>query len=161
MLRPPGGQWRPLGQYPAARLLEGMAVAALMTLVVACTERQGTSATAPLPVAATAYASPDGRTVPVAKDPPQDIQELRVTVAASGFDADRYHAQARATRLVVTTQGGPYTLSINGLLQPQTLQANGTTQVGLTLPDPGPYVMELSGATADTAVLDVRAAGSR
>jgi hypothetical protein len=98
----------------------------------------------------------------VAKDPPQDIQELRVTVDASGFDADRYHAQARATRLVVTAQGGPYTLSIDRLLQPQPLQANGTTQIGLTLPaDPGPYVMALSGATDDTAVLDVRAAGSR
>ncbi len=144
------------------RRLGVLALAGLLLFGTACTERQNVSGAGPLPVQATAYPSPEGdRNVPVAKDPPQDIQELRITVTSAGFEADRYEAQARATRLVVTAQGGPYTVSVDKLLQPRELAANSTTDIALTLPDPGLYTMQLSGGATDTAVLNVRAAGAR
>jgi hypothetical protein len=77
------------------------------------------------------------------------------------LDGDRYAAQSRPTRLVVSARGGPYTLSIDGLLQPQQLPADGTVEIGLTLPDPGDYTMRLSGSVTATAVLNVRPVGAR
>ncbi len=125
-----------------------------------CTERRTTTGDGPLPVSATAYPNPLGTPGPVARDAPQDIQELRVEIINGSFDADRYDAQARATRLIVTTRGGRYTLRIDRLLQPRQLALDSTTEIGLTLPETGEYRMELDGGSA-TAVLNVRPAGGR
>lgn len=132
-----------------------------LTFGAGCTERQGVTGAGPLPVAGTAYPKPAGSDVAVAKSPPEDIQELRVGVAYGRFDSDRYSAQSRPTRIIITTQGGPYTLSIEGVSQPQPLAANTTTEVSLTLPNPGDYTMRLSGAAEATAVLNVRPVGGR
>lgn len=151
----------PPGIRSPCRPVAGLGLGVLVLIGAACTERQNVSGAGPLPVEATAYPSVEARGVQVAKDPPQDIQELRITVTAGGFEADRYDAQARATRLVVTTQGGPYTFAIDRLLQPRQLPADGTTEISLTLPDPGLYTLQLTGGTSDTAVLNVRSAGAR
>ena len=153
----------PIHLSRTAKRLGALGLASLLLIGTACLERQNVSGAGPLPVAATAYPSPEGgRDVPVAKDAPQDIQELRITIANGQFDADQYTAQSRATRLLVTTQGGgPYTLSIDTLLQPRSLTPNGTAEIALTLPDPGRYTIQLGGGAIDTAVLNVRAPGER
>jgi hypothetical protein len=138
-----------------------LVTAGLVLAVLGCTDRETLSDVGPLPVAATAYPSPEGRNVTVAKNAPQDIQELTITITPEGFSADRYAAQSSATRLAVTTQGGPYTFAIDPLLPPQQLAADTTTRIGLTLPDPGDYTMRLSGAATDMAVLNVRPLGGR
>ncbi len=97
----------------------------------------------------------------MAKSAPQDIQELRVAIVGGRFDSDRYSAQSRPIRLVVTTNGGPHSLSIDGLLHPTELPVDGTTEIGLTLPNPGDYTMRLSGGSQATAVLNVRPPGGR
>jgi|GEM_PF-5217026 len=145
------------------KLLRYVGSAALVLLISTggCTERRATTDTGPLPVGATAYPRPVPGEGQVAKDPPQDIQELRIAVEDGRFGSDRYDAQSRATRMYVTTQGGPYMLVIENLLQPQSLRANGTTEIELTLPNPGEYTMRLTEGGEATAVLNVRSAGSR
>ena len=134
-------------------------LAALPMLGGGCTDRQTVTGQGPLPVLPTAYPNTD--TGAVAKSAPQDIQELRVTIVGGRFDSDRYSAQSRPVRLVVTTNGGPHTLSIDGLLDPTALPVDGTTEIGLTLPNPGDYTMRLSGNAQATAVLNVRPPGER
>lgn len=132
-----------------------------ITSLTGCTERDGPADIGSLPVAATAYPSPTPGGGQVAVSPPQDIQAVAVQIANGGFDADIYTVQSRPARLEVWTTGGPYSLSIEGLLAPQPLDQNGVTVIGLTLPDPGQYTMRLTGQSAATATLDVRAPGSR
>jgi hypothetical protein len=141
-------------------LMAALGLAGLLAFSGGCTEREAVTGRGPLPVAATAYPNPTGDVV-VAKSPPQDIQELSIQVVDGRFDSDRYAAQSRPTRLVVSARGGPYTLSIDGLLQPQQLPVDGTAEIGLTLPDPGDYTMRLGGSASATAVLNVRPVGAR
>lgn len=145
------------------RLLRYVGSAALVLLISTggCTERRAVTASGPQPVGATAYprSAPGGGQV--AQDPPQDIQELRIAINDGRFGADRYDAQSRATRMYVTTQGGPYVLVIDSILQPRSLQANGITEIEFTLPNPGEYTMRLTEGADATAVLNVRSAGSR
>ena len=144
---------------PPRRLALAIGCSMIMLAAVACTERETVTGTGPLPVAATAYPSPTGSDGPVAVDPPQDMQELRIGIVAGRFDADRYDVQPRATRAYVTAQGGPYTLSIEDVLQPRQLPADPTTSIGLSLSRPGEYAMQLTGG--DRAVLNVRPTGGR
>ena len=133
----------------------------LAVMSMACTEREATTGRAPLPVAATAYPSPTANDVSVAKSPPEDTQELRVEIVNDQLDSDRYSVQSRPVRIRVTSRGGPYTLSIDQLLQPQHLTPDSTTAIGLTVPDPGDYTVRLGGAAGDTAILNVRSVGAR
>lgn len=149
--------WRPGSVLRAAT---GLLIVVIVPILGAgCTDRQPVTGQGPLPVLPTAYPQTD--TGAVAKSPPQDIQELRVTIGGGRFDADRYSAQSRPVRLIVTTTGGPHTLSIDGLLNPTELAIDGTTEIGLTLPNPGDYTMRLSGGVEATAVLNVRPPGER
>lgn len=145
---------------PSLRAIIGtLLLACLPMLAWGCTDRQPTTGEGPLPVLPTAFPKTDSGAV--AKSPPQDIQELRITVADGRFDSDRYSAQSSPARLIVTTVDGPYTLSIDPLLGPTELPAGGTTEIGLTLPNPGDYTMRLSGGGDATAVLNVRPLGER
>lgn len=124
-----------------------------------CLRWQGTAGLAPLPVDATAYPVPNGATGPVAENPPQDIQELAIEVANGRFTADVYSMQRGDVRLRVTTRGGPYTLSVDPLLQRRELAADSTTTIAINAPDPGDYQMQLN--TGAQATLDVRPIGGR
>jgi hypothetical protein len=135
--------------------------AGIAGVALGCTERQPVTGAGPLPVAATAFPSPDGRNVPVAKDPPQDVQELSIEIIDGRFAADRYSMQVGPARLRVTTRGGPYRLEGDRLLQPQELPPNATTTIGVTAPDPGDYIMRLASTGRATAVLNVRPPGAR
>ncbi|SRR5579884_1378580 len=93
---------------------------------------------------------------------PQGVQQMSVEVDDGRFSADHYDAQTGEIRMHVTTQGGPYTLSIDPLVAPQSLPADQKADVDFTVPDPGTYTMTLkdaSGTTEDTAVLNVRRPG--
>jgi hypothetical protein len=59
------------------------------------------------------------------------------------------------TRLLVTTKGGPYTLSIESLVAARELPANSTTEVALSITNRGEYMMRLEGGQAATAILEV------
>lgn len=133
-------------------------LACLPILGGGCTDRQTVTGQGPLPVLPTAYPKTDSGVV--AKSPPQDIQELRVTVVGGRFDSDRYSIQSSPVRLVVSTSGGPYSLSIDSLANPTELPADGTTVIGLAPPGPGDYTMRL-GSGGATAVLNVRPPGGR
>lgn len=92
---------------------------------------------------------------------PPDTQRLDMTIANGAFDSDRYAVQTGAVRLFVTTQGGPYTLTIDPLVTPTTLPANTTTQVDFTAPEARDYLITLTGGGDATATLNVRLAGTR
>ena len=125
----------------------------------ACTEREETTGDAPLPVAATAYPSPGGTAGPIAKDPPQDIQELVIEVVNGRFTADFYSMQRGNARLRITTRGGPYTFSVDGLLQPRELPTDSTTTIAINAPQEGDYPMQLENGAR--ATLNVRPIGGR
>lgn len=139
--------------------------AVLMCLVIGCTDRKATADVGPLPVAPTAYptgATSSGRGT---GGVPEDIQALTIHITNGQFEADVYTAEARPVRLQVWASGGPHKLMIDNVLDPRPLEASvaagNPTIIGLTLPSPGRYTMRLSGASTDTATLDVRAPGSR
>jgi hypothetical protein len=133
----------------------------LTTLAAGCTERKATADVGSLPVAPTAYPTGPASIGPGVAGISQDIQALTIQIAESGFGADIYAMQSRPIRLEVWASGGPYTLAIDGLLEPQPLDADGATVIGLTPPGPGRYTMRLSGANADSASLNVRPVGER
>jgi hypothetical protein len=133
----------------------------LAIVAAGCTEREATTERGPLPVAPTAHPNPSQAEATIVRKAPQDVQELLVDVSNGRFSSDRYAVQSRPIRLRVTTGGGAYTLSIDRLLEPRVLPPNTTTEIALTVPDPGDYTMRITGAAEDTAVLNVRLAGSR
>lgn len=95
---------------------------------------------------------------------PQEIHTISVFIDDGKFQSDRYVAQPGPLELIVITrQGGPYTLTIEPLVTPQALPANATTEVGFTAPGPGEYAMRLirDGAIVATATLDICPPGSR
>lgn len=98
--------------------------------------------------------------IPGTAKPPLDVQELPVRVDGGRFSADIYSAQTGPTVIVVMGTGGPYTLSVDSLVQPAPLAANAVTRIELTAPQPGEFTMRLA-ETGDTAVLNVRPVGRR
>ncbi len=133
----------------------------ITALVTGCAERRATDALGSLPVAPTAYPTGPASVGPGVAEISQDIQALTIRVDDGGFAADLYDMQARPIRLEVWSSGGPYTLAVDGLLQPHPLDGDGATVIGLTPPGPGQFTMRLSGAGADTATLNVRPPGGR
>jgi hypothetical protein len=128
----------------------------LLVATLGCTTRQATTPAA-LPVTATATPQPQ-----------QNDQTLTVQIDNGHFNKDIYQELPGATRLVVSTQGGPYLFSINNLVDARQLQPNTSTQIDYEVSDPGRYVLRAqtttaagTPATTSTAVLDVRPAGGR
>ncbi len=140
---------------PRTALAIGLA-ALLSASGIACTDRRAATDSQPLRV----YAATPEAVAPVG-NVPEDIETLSVTIANGEFQADVYSAQTSPTRMIVTTQGGPYVLAIQGVLGPEQLPANGAKEVDLTLPNPGEYRMTLSGNADDIATLNVRPLGTR
>jgi hypothetical protein len=132
-----------------ALLVCGLAVAG-----IGCTQRQGVRDQNPLGLSSPTALDRVG-------DTPEDVQRVPIQVVDGRFVNDVYATQTGPARLRVTTLGGPYTMSIDQLLQPRELPANATTEIPLTLPDPGEYTIQLAGAARDTAVLNVRPLGQR
>jgi hypothetical protein len=126
-----------------------------------CTDRKASADVGPLPVAPTAYPTGPASTGPGVAEISTDIQAITIHIVDGRFDADVYDLQSRPVRLEVSSEGGPFTLSIDQLLEPRSLDADGITIIGLSLPDPGKYTMHLNGAGTDTATLDVRPPGDR
>ena len=133
----------------------------MMTLLTACTDRRVTSDTGSLPIAPTAYPTGPASVGPGVAGISEDIQALTIRIDDGEFAADAYNMQNRPARVEVWSSGGPYTLTIDGLLNSRPLDADGSTSIGLTPPGPGRFTMRLSGASADTATLDVRPPGER
>lgn len=150
---------RPNPRAHGGSALMAAAGALLLALGSGCTERQTTTDSLPLPVSSPAVilnppSSPGAL--------PEDVQELPISIEGGRFGADRYSAQVGPIVLRVTTgSGGPYILSIDGLLPPQQVPAQATTNVGVTAPTAGDYVMRLSGGSSATAILNVRRPGFR
>jgi hypothetical protein len=135
--------------------------ALVAALAAGCTDRTSTEGLSPLPVMPTAYPTGPASSGPGVAQVSEDIQALSINVSEQGFETDIYSVQNRPMRVEVSSSGGPYTLAIDGVLQPQPLDADGTTVISLSPPRPGDFTMRLSGAQEDTATLNVRAPGER
>jgi hypothetical protein len=133
----------------------------LETLGAGCTNRKATAEVGPLPVAPTAYPTGPASVGPGVAEISEDIQPLTIRIDDGEFAADVYDMQSRSARIEVWSSGGPYTLAIDGLLNPRRLDADGATVIGLTPPVPGRFTMRLSGASKDTATLNLRPPGER
>lgn len=133
----------------------------LATIGIGCTDRRATADGGALPVAPTAYPTGPASVGPGVAGISQDIQALTIRIENGQFGSDTYDMQHRPARIDVWASGGPYTLEIDGLLNPRSLDADGATVIGFTPPRPGRYTVTLRGASTDTATLNVRAAGSR
>ncbi|MGE3270082.1 MAG: hypothetical protein AB7P40_15125, partial [Chloroflexota bacterium] len=107
---------------------------ALTTVAAACTDRTSPTDLGPLPVAPTAYPTGPASSGSGVAQVSEDIQAVTVRIDNGKFDADVYDIQSRPARLEVWAYGGPYTLVIDGLTQPQQLDPNGETVIGLTAP---------------------------
>ena len=140
-------------------VLRSLAMLLLALGAVSCTDRQPTTAAGPLPVLPTAYPSPTGE-LRVAR-PSEDIQDLDVEIENGDFTADRYSVQSWAVRMSVSAEGGPYTFSIDRLVEPRVIAPGGTAVIALTVPEPGDYTMRITGTDEDSAVLSVRPVGGR
>lgn len=105
---------------------------------------------------------PDGPPIVTA---PQDVRQLSVGIADGQFSHERYDVQAGSTRLLIAVSRGPYTLSIDQVLQPTDLPETGSVEIEINVDSPGEHQMQVvrPGETqpADTAVLNVRGAGAR
>lgn len=148
-------RWRSTERVVAIGLL------VMTALVAGCTERRGTADVGSLPIAPTAYPTGPASVGPGVAGISEDIQAVTIRIDDGRFAADVYDMQARPVRFEVWSSGGPYTLAIDGLLQPHPLDPDGATIIGLTPPGPGEFTMRLSGAGADTATLNVRPPGAR
>ena len=133
----------------------------LVTPGSGCTDRRATAEVGALPVAPTAYPTGPASVGPGVAGISEDIQALTVRIEDGQFGSDVYDMQFRPARVEVWASGGPLTLEIDGLVNSRSLDVDGVTLIGLTPPSPGSYTMRLSGATTDTATLNVRAAGDR
>ncbi len=89
----------------------------------------------------------------------QNVQEMDVHVRAGAFEPDWLQAQTGPIRLAVTTQGGPYTLTIEPLVDPRPLPADSTTYVGFDAPAPGEFTLRLQERPESTATLAVTQPG--
>ena len=76
--------------------------------------------------------------------------------------------QAAVSDAPLPTEGGPYLVSIDGLVDRRELPASGTTVILYSVSDPGRHTMRAdvstdstAAATHATATLDVRPVGSR
>ncbi|MCC6180148.1 MAG: hypothetical protein IT305_32940 [Chloroflexi bacterium] len=95
-----------------------------------------------------------------APDIPEDVQRLTIEIRNGKLQSDRYTMQPGPTRLIVKNDDEKvYTLAIQGLVDPQQIAMDQTTQIGLTAPDTGMFQMTLGGAASDTAILDVHPVG--
>jgi hypothetical protein len=126
-----------------------------------CTDRRATADDGPLPVAPTAYPTGPASSGPGVANVSEDIQALTVRIDDGQFGSDVYDMQLRPVRIDVQASGGPYTLEIEGLVDAQSLDADGETVIGVSPANPGSYTMTLNGESTDTATLNVRAAGER
>ncbi|MEO8287048.1 MAG: hypothetical protein ABI670_11510 [Chloroflexota bacterium] len=90
---------------------------------------------------------------------PQNIQRLEINVSDGKFEHDRYDMQQGAVQLVITATGGPYTFMVEKLIAAQELPASAKTTIGVNVPNPGEYIMKLTGQGEGTAILNVRAPG--
>jgi hypothetical protein len=101
---------------------------------------------------------------PAAQHPPQevptDVQEIPVEIVDEHFASERYSIQTGPTWLLVTSQAGSHSLSIDGLVNRESIPAQKTVRIGFTAPEPGLHMMRLD-ENGDTAVLDVRPLGGR
>jgi len=99
----------------------------------------------------------------VADAPPsilaQDVQEIPLQVTGDNFDPNWVDVQTGPVRLAVTTRGGPYTLTIDPLVDPRALPADTTTYVGFDAPSPGEFTIRLTEAGTATATLNVTQPG--
>ena len=91
---------------------------------------------------------------------PPDIQRVEVTIDGGNFSAARYAVQTGPVQLVVTTRGGPYTLTIGSLVPATELPVDSTTPIGFTAPEAGDYQMTLADGDG-MATLNVRQPGTR
>ena len=89
----------------------------------------------------------------------QDVQEIPMQVTGDSVDPNWVDVQTGPVRLAVTTRGGPYTLTIDPLVDPRALPADTTTYVGFDAPAPGEFTMRLTGAGSATATLNVTQPG--
>jgi hypothetical protein len=89
----------------------------------------------------------------------QDVQEIPIQVTGDSFDPNWVDVQTGPVRLAVTTRGGPYTMTIDPLVDPQALPADATTYVGFDAPAPGEFSIRLTGAGSASATLNVTQPG--
>ncbi len=152
-----------MGQRRRSGVMLGACAGAVLVfgLLAGCTEREDTTGESP-PVLPTAFPVPvPGQGSVALGDALDATQELVIEIRAGQSTADRYDVQTQPTAIRLVADGDPYTFAIEGLAQPQPLTPNDGTTVHLTLPQPGEFTMVLTGASRDTAILNVRAAGSR
>lgn len=138
---------RDLRHRASALLVAG----AIVLSAVGCTDREASSrANQVPPTSPTALA-----------DVPPEIERLEISIANGQFSSDVYALQPGVTTVIVRTQGGPYTVAIDRLLQPREVAANAETEIHLNATETGEYTMKLTGQADDTAVLNVRPIGGR
>jgi hypothetical protein len=89
----------------------------------------------------------------------QDVQEIPIQVTSNSFDPNWVDVQTGPVRLAVTTRGGPYTLTIDPLVDPRALPADTTTYVGFDAPSPGEFTIQLTGTGSARATLNVTQPG--
>ena len=145
MPRPRRDSARP-HRLSVARLAAPIALALLLSVVGCNSSTKSANSNAPLPIV---NASP----VP---QPDENILALKVTLSGGKFDADTYTQLPGATRLIVDTQDGPYTFSIDRLVDPRELPASGSTVILFNVTDPGRYTMHASrNGQQTTATLEI------
>ncbi len=86
---------------------------------------------------------------------PQNDRQVTVIVTGGEFNEKRYTARTGSQiELIVTTRGGPYTMTIDGVGQSYVLQEQGTNFFSFDPPPPGDYKMRLN--SGGTATLTIR-----
>ena len=83
-------------------------------------------------------------------------QDLPVNIADGKFDQSSYTIQPGSVQLQIKTTGGPYTMGIAGLFEPQQIAADTTTTIGVEVPEAKQYQMVITQGGTGTATLDVR-----
>lgn len=143
-------------------LLRGVALAGLIavTLTACGEEAQPAEPTVPAGVqeASTEAAEiEDGLSPAALEDPseddlPQDVETIAVTIADGKFDPDRISGFVdSAYELQVTGDGTERTLAIPGLIDGETIAADGVTEIGFTISaEPSDIEITLDGEPAGT-----------
>jgi len=86
----------------------------------------------------------------------RSAQSLPINVSDGKFEQSSYTIQPGSVQLQIKTTGGPYTMGIAGLFEPQQLAANTTTTIGVEVPEAKQYQMIISQGGTGTATLDVK-----
>lgn len=133
----------------------------LTTLTTSCADREASADVGPLPVAPTAYPTGPASEGTGVAAVSEDIQALTIHIVDGRFDSDVYDIQLRPVRIEILAGDAQPAFAIDGLLQPHTLEADGTTVIGLSPSLAGSYTMRLSDGATDVATLNVRNAGAR